>query len=384
MHPRITLSLGNFFFAISSILTVYILLPYLSAFMPEQYTGLVISGGALISLTFFAFLPRIIERYEAQQIAIVLGIAQMFTLFALAMQPNIVGAVILIAILIAIGPFITYTMDIMLEATVAQEGVTGRVRTLFLTAFNIAEFGTPLLMGSLLATSDAYPHIFIAAAAAIVPFIVIFAAHKLPKGKPPKKIRLLEGLSIMLHDRNLTAVSIAHLLLYLFYTWAPLYVPIYLHTKLGISWVELGWMFSFMLIPFILIEYPAGIIADRFLGDKELMVLGFIIMGASLASFSLITASSSITFIAIILFSSRIGAALVESMTEAHFFRAVSEIDTEMIALYRMTWPFADLIAPVAGSILLLFYGFSGFFIATGAFLVIAGVWSSSSIKDFR
>jgi len=197
-------------------------------------------------------------------------------------------------------------------------------------------------------------------------------------------MHLLEGLRILINDRNLAAVSFAHLLLYLFYAWAPLYVPIYLHTTLGIPWSELGWMFSIMLIPFVLIEYPAGIVADRFLGDKELMVLGFIIMGSSLAAFSLIDVSSSVVFIVTLLFASRIGAALVESMTEAHFFRAVSEIDTEMIALYRMTWPFADIVAPIIGSILLFVNGFGGLFIVTGAILIIAGTASALLIRDFR
>ncbi len=384
MHPRITLSVGNFFFAISSILTIYIVLPYLSTFMSAQYASLVVSGGAIVSLALFIFLPHIIKRYGAQPLAIVLGIAQMFTLFALAARPDAVGASLLIATLIAIGPFITYTLDVMLEATVSKEGITGRVRTLFLTAFNIAEFGTPLLMGSLLNTTDAYSRIFIAAAAAIVPFIVLFTVHRLPSGKPPKQMHLLEGLRILINDRNLAAVSFAHLLLYLFYAWAPLYVPIYLHTTLGIPWSELGWMFSIMLIPFVLIEYPAGIVADRFLGDKELMVLGFIIMGSSLAAFSLIDVSSSVVFIVTLLFASRIGAALVESMTEAHFFRAVSEIDTEMIALYRMTWPFADIVAPIIGSILLFVNGFGGLFIVTGAILIIAGTASALLIRDFR
>ncbi|HFC10680.1 MAG TPA: MFS transporter [Candidatus Kaiserbacteria bacterium] len=384
MHPRITLSVGNFFFAISSILTAYILFPYLDTFMSAQYAGLVISGGAVIALILFVFIPHAIKKYGAQTLAVFLGIAQMITLFALSARPNATGAVIFIATLIILGPLLTYTLDILLEATVAKEGVTGRVRTLFLTAYNVAMVGTPLLMGSLLNTTNAYSRIFIASAAAIAPFIILFAVHKIPSGKAPKIMRLSEALSVLRHDRNLSAVTIAHFLLYLFYAWAPLYVPVYLHTTLHIPWSQLGWMFSIMLIPFVLIEYPAGVIADRILGDKELMVLGFIIMGSAFASFSFITKSSSIFFIVTLLVASRIGAALVESMTEAHFFRAVSEADTEMIALYRMAWPFADIVAPLIGSALLFTGGFSWFFIVTGGLLIFIGMGSAVAIRDFQ
>ena len=34
-----------------------------------------------------------------------------------------------------------------------------------------------------------------------------------------------------------------------------------------------------MLIPFVLIEYPAGWLADKYLGETEMLTLGFVIIG---------------------------------------------------------------------------------------------------------
>ena len=90
-----------------------------------------------------------------------------------------------------------------------------------------------------------------------------------------------------------------------------------------------------MLIPYVLIEYPAGWIADRFIGDKEFMFVGFLIAGASLASISLLTPTSSLFLILCILVMSRAGGALIESMTEGHFFRRVSEKDINSISVFR-------------------------------------------------
>lgn len=384
MHPRVVLSVGNFFFSLFATLIVYILLPYLSSFMPEAYTGLVVAGGALIAVIGFPFLPRLVARYGAQQLALVFALAEMITLFALAAAPGPFAAALLIATTAALQPFLSYELDLLLEATVAEEGTTGRVRTLFLTAWNVAALAAPLLMGALLASSNAYNRVFLAAAALLVPFVVLLAVRKLPKGATPELSRMRDSFLCILRDRDLSAVIFAHLLLYLFYAWAALYVPVYLHSVLGIPWASLGWMFSIMLIPYAVVEYPAGWIADRLLGDKELMFAGFIITGTALASLSIISATSSLLLILSILFVSRFGAALVESMTEIHFFRRVSERDVNSVSIFRGIWPLANLGAPVVGSMILLSGNYQMFFVLTGGFLVVAGVATTLLIKDFR
>ncbi|HUY62421.1 MAG TPA: MFS transporter [Candidatus Paceibacterota bacterium] len=384
MHPRIVLAVGNFFFSLFATLTIYILLPYLSTFMPSAATGLVVAGGALVACIAFPFLPRLVARYGAQQLALVIALAEMITLFALAASPGAVAAAVLVALTVALQPFLAYELDLLLEATVAEEGTTGRVRTLFLTAWNVAALAAPLLIGALLANSDAYGRIFLAAAAALVPFTVLFAARRLPKGEVPRLSAMGDTLLCIVQDRDLAAVSFGHLLLYLFYVWAPLYAPVFLHDVIGVSWVNLGWMFSIMLVPFVLIEYPAGYIADRWLGDKELMFAGYLLAGVALASLGFLTRGTPLVAILIILVVSRAGAAFVESMTEGHFFRRVSEKDINTVSVFRGIWPLADLIAPLVGSVILFVGNFHLLFFFTGSFIALAGIASTLFIKDFR
>ncbi len=384
MRPRVVLSVGNFFFALFSTAIIYILLPYLASFMPEAYAGLVVALGALGACFAFPFLPRLVARYGAQQLALAFAFLEMVSLLALAAHPSALAGAFLIAVSVALQPFLAYELDLLLEATVAEEGTTGRVRTLFLTAWNVAALAAPLLMGALLAGSDAYGRVFLAAAAALVPFIVLFAARRLPESAPPKISAMRDTLSCILRDRDLAAVTVGHLFLYLFYVWAPLYVPVYLHGVLGIPWGELGWMFSIMLIPYVVVEYPAGWIADRFLGDKEMMFAGFLIAGGALAALGAVTRATPLLAILAILVVSRIGAALVESMTEGHFFRRVSEKDVNSVSVFRGIWPLADLIAPLVGSGILLVGSYPALFVATGGFLAVAGVATTSLIRDFR
>lgn len=384
MQPRVILFVGNFFFSMFATVTTYILLSYLSLFMPAAYTGLVIAGGAFVALILFPLLPRLVERYGAQQLALLFAVAEMLALFALAAAPGAIAAAILVAFSISLQPFLYYELDLLIEATVVEEGTTGRVRTLFLTAWNIGALAAPLLMGALLAGGNEYSRVFLAGGAILVPFIVLFAARRLPSGTPPKLSRIRDTLSCIMHDRDLAAVTFGHFVLYLFYMWAPLYVPIYLHNVLGIPWASLGLVFSIMLIPYVLIEYPAGWLADKFIGDKEFMFAGFLIAGAALASVGSLTTSSSLIFVAFILVTSRVGAALAESMTEGHFFRRVSERDVNSITIFRGVWPVANLIAPVIGSFLLLTGNYQILFFITGGFIALAGATATFFIKDFK
>jgi len=384
MHPRVILSVGNFFFSIFSALVTFILLPYLSLFMPAAYTGFVVAASAIGAVIFFPFLPRIVARYGAQQIALMLALMEMIVLFALAAAPGAVAGILLMAVTIVMQPFFAYELDLLLEATVADTNTTGEVRALFRTAWSVAALAAPLLLGALLANSDSYGRIFIAAAAMLVPIIILFALRRLPSGPAPHLAHMRDTIICIMHNRDLAAVTFGNLLLYLFYVWMPLYTPVYLHSVLGISWVDLGWMFSLMLVPYVLIEYPAGWIADRYLGDKELMLAGFLIAGGAAMTFALLTPATPLFIILIILVGSRIGSALIEAMVEAHFFRRVSKRDVNSVSVFRSVWPLSYIIGPVIGSMILLFGSYQLFFILTGGFIVVAGVISTLLIKDFK
>lgn len=384
MSPRVTIFVGNFFFAIFTSLAIYVLLPFLSAFMPSQYAGLVVAAGGVIAVASFPFLPELVARYGAQQLTLVFALVEMVALFALAAAPGAIAGALLVIITVALQPFISYALDLLLEAATTEKETVGRVRTLFLTAANFGALAAPLLLGAILDSTNDYNRVFLAAAATLVPFIVLFTGKSLPKRAPPKLSHMRDTLYCLSCDRDLAAVTFAHFLLYLFYIWAALYIPIYLHNTLGFSWANLGWMFSVMLIPYALLEYPAGWIADQMLGDKELMFAGFTIAGGAFAMLSILTPASPLFFILIILVSSRVGAALIESMTEGHFFRRVSEDDINSISIFRGIWPLANVIGPVAASLILFVGNFQILFALTGGFILATGVGATLLIKDFR
>lgn len=384
MHPRLVLSIGNFFGAGHFFLVIYIITPYLALFMPESQTGLVVSLGAFATLCFFPLMPRLVRRFGAKRMAIGLSFLQAVTVSVLALSPGMVFAILSIAVVCAISPLVAYQLDLLLEAATTEEGSTGRIRTLFITGASVALIAAPLLTGYLLDGTDAYWRVFLAAALSLTPFIALLAMERLPEGEPPSLGAMRATCSCLWSDPDLRAAALGNGVLQFFFHLAPLYIPLYLHTVLGFPWSDLGWVFAVMLLPFLFVEYPAGLIADRWLGDKELLVAGFIIMGIAFAAIGFVTASTPLTVIAALLFASRIGGALSEAMVESHFFRRASAQDANTISVFRMMRPVAALAAPLFASALLLTGNYLFFFLVSGALIVALGIIVTIPLKDIR
>lgn len=385
MKPRKVLALGNFFSSIHFFLVLYVIAPYLATFLPDEQTGLVIAAGAVGTLIAFPFMPRITEYLGAKRGALVIASALAVALFVLSQQPSFWIAALCLAFICAASPFIQFFQDLLLEGTNASVDETGRVRTAFNTAGNVALILAPLCIGFLLDGGDQYWRVFLVAGISLAPFITLFLFEKLPEQVSFNHPKLLETCKCMFVDLDLRAAALGNLVLQFFYHLAPLYIPLYLHGTIGIPWSELGWMFTVMLLPFVLLEYPAGYIADRWIGDKEMLIGGFVLIGLSFGSLAFVTSSTPMALLLLALVSSRVGASIVEAMIEGHFFRRVSSADSNTVTLYRMSRPIAALIAPLSASILLFFTGsYLVFFLTAGAMLIVLGVFSAQYVKDIR
>lgn len=385
MRRIAVLSLGNFFSAAHFFLIIYILAPYLATFMPAAVSGLVVSLGAVVTLSIYPLMPKLVAKYGPQKLVIALSLLEIVLLLALAFDPMPLLAVLLAALACANSPFIGYQQDLLLEASVTDETLTGRVRTAFLTAGNIALVLAPIVTGFLLDDSDRYGLVFLAAALTLVPFVLLMSLKPLPCPESlPTRTNVRGACLCIIRDQDLRGIALAAAVLQIFFHLAPLYIPLYLHTVLGIPWSELGWIFAVMLVPFVLLEFPAGWLADTKLGDKRILIAGFVIMGLALAATGLITSATPFASIVVLLVLSRTGAALVEAMVEGHFFRRVSVNDTNTVSVFRMMRPGGALVAPIIGSVLLSVTDYTTFFAITGAGILVVGLWSARMLRDPR
>jgi MFS family permease len=159
-----------------------------------------------------------------------------------------------------------------------------------------------------------------------------------------------------------------------------IFMPIYLHQYIGFSWTEISVIFSIMLLPFVLFEIPAGWLADKWCGEKEIMTIGLFVMGFALLCIPFIKSPDLMVW-AIILFFSRVGASIVEIACESYFFKHVDKRDTGLISIFRLSGPVAYIIGPTLGAFSLALFPYPAVFLIL-SILVLGGMAISSKLKD--
>jgi MFS family permease len=381
MRSRSILALSNFFAVAHFFLIVYIITPYLATMISAETAGLAVALGAVLTLAAFPYMPKLVMRHGPQRMAVVLAGSEGVLLLLLATYPSALVATMLIALACALPPLIVYQLDLLLEACIEDERTTGRIRTAFITAANVALIAAPLVAGYVLNNGNQYGRVFVVAALSVIPFILLMFSNALPRVHPPG-LRTLRAVGVnLLSDPDRRAVAFSNLVLQFFFHLVPLYVPLYLHTVLGMPWHALGILIALSLVPNVLLEYPAGWLADTKLGDRTLLALGFTLAGLCFAALTFVRADTSLWVTFSILFVMRIGTSFMEAMTEVHFFRKVSADDAEAVSVFRMMRPLGALTAPIVGSILLSTASFNGVFVVGGFGTLIAGVTCAYAMR---
>ena len=279
------------------------------------------------------------------------------------------------------------TIDLYLEH-LSEDEITGSIRGIYLTLVNLAYLASPLL-ASLVLDRYGFGAIFAISTATLIPlaYLVFVKMVELPK-------REYEKVSIWYTARRLWDAPTEHALdvrgvvtlnfiLNFFYAVMVIYEPIYLHQYIGMSWPEIGLVFTIMLIPFVTLDFLLGKIADKWLGEKELMIFGILVMGALSLVIPGVTTGSILTW-SILLFVSRIGAATLEMMSESYLFKKVDSKDINSIFLSRSMYPLAYVVAPLTVSILLLFAPFVSLFYLLGGVVLAIGLPAAFQLKDTR
>jgi predicted MFS family arabinose efflux permease len=193
---------------------------------------------------------------------------------------------------------------------------------------------------------------------------------------------LKETTQEFLLNKNLFGVTVTNFLLQLFYGFMVIYTPIYLTKHIGFSWSETGIIFTIMLLPFVLFELPVGELEDYKYGEKEFMVIGFVILSLTTTFMGYIL-SNTFWMWATILFLSRIGASFVEISTDSYFFKQVDDRRSDIISLYRGVRPIAFITAPILATISLQLIPFQYLFLVFGAIMLI-GTKYALSLKDTK
>jgi MFS family permease len=158
----------------------------------------------------------------------------------------------------------------------------------------------------------------------------VFAFLNLKKIKEPKydNLNIHKSLLKFFKNKNLIRAYAFSFLLQIFYSFMLIYTPLYLSAHLGFSWQNIGIIFTIMLIPFSIVPILFGKHVDK-VGEKSALMFGFLIITISTWILFFIPKEASILIWAIALFMTRVGAALIETMSDVYFFKHIKEENEE-------------------------------------------------------
>ena len=361
-----------FFFSFHCYIFLYIQSDFISHFIPENALVLIYALGAIISLITLFAVPKIFGRISDRQFTLWLITIEALLCFVLALSQSPALVVIAFILQQAIIPVLSFGLDVLIEDS-SKHHDTGLIRGLAFTAANVALVASPLIAGYI-GTKFGFGPIFYISNIFLIPFFIAVLSLRRKMHEPTYHTqsivltikKLFADASV--RHRDIQLVFMINLLLQIFYTWMVIYSPLYLLHQ-GFNLNQIGIIFSIMLLPFLFFELPLGALADTYFGEKEFMIIGFIVLGISTISLSFIH-SPSIAIWAFALFATRIGASFIEIMSETYFFKQIKHIDAPVISLFRFTRPLSLLIAPVMAAFTIMLTGEAFAFIVLGILML--------------
>jgi MFS family permease len=372
-------SLLSFLASLYAFLTIYI---NSSVVAQESYGVLFITPIFLLAyaaaVVGFFYSPHVLKRIGNAWYLVLLGAIEATALVILAYGPH--GGLLFGALVVHLTamPLIGLSLDIFFEGSMVHEEGTGTARGFFLTLGNTALVISPLIVGILAAQSFSFVYVL---SLIILLMFLCATIPALTRYKDPHyQLPTLHGMWSTMTG-SLGAVIASQLVLRIFFAFAAIYMPLLLLAR-GFSWGEIGLILGIALLPFMLFELPLGHIADTFLGEKEVLILGFIILSAS-TTLLMLAHPASVALYALIFFATRTGAAMVEITTETNFFRNVGVGSTSAITLFRMTNAIGGLIGVALAAIALYFVDLPLLFAFFGLF-VLLGIPFARHITDSR
>ncbi|MDQ5902051.1 MAG: hypothetical protein QG606_267 [Patescibacteria group bacterium] len=365
-----SISLLSFLLGFIDAFVIYTLSSYFASIVGEQLVGVVyfvifsIHLGLLLSLDAFV---RQIGR--VRYLVFCLGLS----LLAIGILPSVsagVAGLFLGILYLAFSNTVWVALDVLLE-NYSEDHLSGRIRGFHLMVMNVGFLLAPYLSTQIL-SRHGHPAIFIIV---FVGYIVVLLLSVLlfrseHQAIHHPKMYFFQTLREVIHRSSLRHIFAVSFALEFFYSIMIIYMALHLQ-NIGFSWNEIGLIFTIMLLPFVFIQYPVGVLADKRFGEKEMLALSFLLTIAATIGVILYDGKSLLVW-AGILFVSRVGVAAIEVLRDSYFYKQIDGDDTQIIAFFRMARPAANMLGAVISVGLLAFFGLPSVFCAVVVVLFFA------------
>lgn len=272
----------------------------------------------------------------------------------------------LIIFFLLVRSLVVFQLDVFTEHF-SDINYIGRIRGLLILLLSIAWGTGPIIAGLLLDHAGMQSVYIFGIITALVPLAIFFRSFRTETFQKHKHHNLKELAGSFKQNNNLRNVFFVGLGMNIFYAMAVVYLPLHLYHTVGFGWSQIGLLILIGSLPFVLLSYPIGLIADRYIGEQEFMITGIIIGVLGVCGFTLLHEAHFGAW-ALMFFVSRIGLSMLENTSESYFFKNITPEETEKIAIQRNAIPLSYLLVSCIGII-------SGFFTESYTpIIIMAGV----------
>ena len=352
-NPAIrTLDISSFILGISAALILYLESDYFkTATKSDNVTVFFIVAYAITLVLIFNW-HRLIKKFGKKKVFLGNLLVKALVVLAIANLP--VGK---IGIWFLMGYIILTVLswidiDILLEAC-SRDRKTGRIRGAYLTIMNAGYLVAPFFAGIILNKYGFQPVFLAAALLILVVWLICFWKLRNIDGSQIEGVDFVSLLRKLSGRKNVLRIYYVSFLLEFFYALMIIYTPLYL-LELGFSWAEIGRIFTVMLLPFVLLQYPAGYLADKKFEERDMIIFSLAIMAFSTLAIFFISSKSAILW-ALILFCTRIGASLIEILRDSYFYKRIDCRDVDIINFFRSVRPMAYVVGLVIATPIVYF-----------------------------
>jgi len=370
----------SFLFSLHIALSAYVNSTFLSGIISEKYVGILYTLASIATLMLLSKSANILKYFGNQRLTLYLILVNMLSLVGMitSTNPYIVGASFVV--FVSTNTQILFCIDIFIEHFSHEKNV-GKTRGFYLTIINLAYMLSPILASFLITKEGGYKAIYILAFIAVVIMALgLIFSVKTFKDKSYKKTPFLETYRFLKTNHHMLAITTINFILQFFYAWMVIYTPIYLYVHIGLSWVQIGIIFTIMLAPFVLLGLPVGILVDKYhVKKRTLLYIGFIIISVSTFLIAGITTKNVLVW-GIILFITRVGASIIETTSEIYFFTHIKEQEAYLLSIFRDMYPIAYLIAPLISTLIFIFLPFKFLFIIL-SIILLSGLYYIPHLK---
>ena len=364
-----------FLFTLHATPAIYVTSTYLELYINPVYIGVLYAIASAFSVIIFIFYRKILKRFGNYNTLLMILYSTLVTLILLTWSRS---AFVVIPAFIAnftLTALFFMNMDIFLESE-TSDAEAGGTRGLYLTALNTAFVAGPLASGYLLGDGQ-YWRVF-GLGIIILSAVIVIVQFKLSyfEDKPCPKVALWAAFKKIIKERDVYFVLQCGFALRVFFAWMIIYTPIYLSQSIGFSLEQTSYIIAVGLIPFVLLEAFLGKIADQKLGEKELLITGMLVAGVASGSIFFFTQTPHILFWMGVFFMTRVGASMIEVMTETYIFKKIDSTDISTLTFLRIIRPIAYVIAPLLGSLIIYTLGIRWLFLILGIYLILASSYA--------